>query len=146
MMWKPEPGPVEPTTNSVFVKVVECLHRRRVPGEAHRARLVHAADPVEFRCLELHRRHALQRRGGKAGVHHADDGAVLGRDVVEVVDGAHAAAAHHVLHHDVRIARNVPTHVAGERSRIDVVAAADAGRDGEVDGLAAIEIRHLVGR
>jgi hypothetical protein len=78
-------------------------------------------------------------------VDHADGSAVARRDREQMIGRAHAAAAHHVLHHDRRIARNVLAHVAGERTRINVVAAAGVGGDHEIDGLTLVEIRDLVG-
>src|SRR6516165_9588954 len=61
-----------------------------------------------------------------------DCGAVLGRDRVEVVGGAQAAGARHVLHHDIGIAR--------QQARDDVVTTARPVAHDQIDLLALIEI------
>ena len=64
-------------------------------------------------------------------MHHADDGAVLGRDAVEIVHRANAAGARHVLHDDVRLAGNVRAQIRRERVGIARIAAAGAGAHDE---------------
>src|SRR5262245_1085232 len=74
-----------------------------------------------------------------------DDGAVLGRKIVEVVDGAQAAGARHVLHHRGRVAWDEAHDVARHQPRIDVEAAAGAVTDDHGDLLALVEIGNAVG-
>src|SRR6516165_163652 len=69
-----------------------------------------------------------------------DCGAVLGRDRVEVVGGAQAAGARHVLHHDIGIARNVAAQMTRQQARDDVVTAARPVADDHIDLLALVEI------
>src|SRR5262249_19541064 len=75
----------------------------------------------------------------------ADDGAVLGRDVVEKIGGAQAAGAGHVLRDDRRIARDVPAEVARDHASVGVVAAPGAIADNEGDVAAAVEIGERIG-
>ena len=60
---------------------------------------------------------------------HADRGAVLRRDGIEVVGHLDAAGADHVLRHQHRIARDVRPHEAGQQPRLEIVAAADIDAD-----------------
>ena len=68
-------------------------------------------------------------------------GAILGRHLVDVVGGLEAAGARHVLRDELGIARNVATHMARQRARIDVIAAAGTKTDQQLDGFAGIKIR-----
>jgi hypothetical protein len=51
-----------------------------------------------------------------------------------------ASGARHVLRQDGRIPGNVLADMAGEVAGVEVVAAADRKPDGEVDGLALVEL------
>ena len=95
----------------------------------HRGLLGAAAEPEELGRVELRGARADQRLQRDAAAEHAERGAVLRRDVVEHVGGAHGARARRVLHDDGGIAGNVPAHVAGENAGIGVVAAAGAVPD-----------------
>ena len=66
-------------------------------------------------------------------IQHPDDGAVLRRDIVEIIGRADAAGAGHVLRHDVRLARQEPADMPGDQAAVGVVAAAWRGRDDEGD-------------
>jgi len=92
--------------------VLDLFHRGRVPGEQHGAVADEPPDPVELRRVRADARHAEKLVEEHRLVEDADDGAVLGGDVVEVVGAAHAAGARHVLHHDVRIAGKMCAKVA----------------------------------
>jgi hypothetical protein len=67
-----------------------------------------------------------------------------GRSVVEVVDRAQTAGARHVLHDHFRIAGNDVPEMARQQPGIDVVAAARAGADDQIDLLAPVEVRDRV--
>src|SRR6185295_3757941 len=82
---------------------------------------------------------------GKPLTHDADDGAVLRGDLCHVVGGRDAAAARHVDDHELRIARNVLAHEAGEEPRILVVVAAGCGAYHHANLLALVEIGHRLG-
>src|SRR5262249_21237307 len=69
----------------------------------------------------------------------ADGGAVLGREVVEIIDRAQAAGARHVLHDHARIAGNEPAEMARQEPRIGVVTAARPIADDQIDLLAPVE-------
>src|SRR5262249_12900033 len=56
-----------------------------------------------------------------------------------------AAGALHVLHHDRRVARDVLAQVPSDGPRIEVVAAADAVADVEVEGTAFVEVPRALG-
>jgi hypothetical protein len=62
-----------------------------------------------------------------------------------MVGGAEPARRRHVLRHDRGIARDVVAEMAGDRARIDVVAAADRGRDDQPHLLALVEIGDRIG-
>ena len=106
-----------------------------------------AIEPSQLHLagVELHAwiSHRLQRREGI--LDHSDDGAVLRRDVVEIVEHLQPAGAGHVLRHDARIAGDVLADVASHQPRLDVVLAAGADPDQHVDRLAAVEVRHRIG-
>ena len=74
-----------------------------------------------------------------------DHGAVLGRQIVEVVDGAKAARARHVLHDRSWIARDETDDVARHQPRIDVEAPASAVADDHRKLFALVEVRDAVG-
>ena len=114
------------------------------PGDADADLVVGAADPVELGRVELRALVAEQRIEAGAAADDAEGRAVLGADIVEPVGEPQAAGALHVLRHDVRIAGNVLAHVAREHARIEVVAAADAVADIEIDGLALVEVGHAL--
>ena len=120
--------------------VVERLHRRGVPGEAGADVVVGRADPVELQRVEPRALRRHQRLKRDRAVEGRDLGAVLRRRVVELVGEDQARGARHVLDDDVRIAGDVLAHVAGERARVQVVAAAGGEADADGDGLAAIEV------
>ena len=80
-----------------------------------------------------------ERFGDQARIERGDDGAVLGRVGVEIAHRRHAGRARHVLHDDVRIARDVAAEMARQQARILVVAAAGRIADHERDRLAFVE-------
>ena len=95
-----------------------------MPDEAHIGFAVGAADPVELCGVEL--RASLQHRRGRNPVErHADDGAVLGALIVDLVGHHHAARRRLVLHDDGRVARNVVHDLARQRARIEIVRTAN---------------------
>ena len=72
-------------------------------------------------------------------------GAVLRRLLKQMVGHLHTAGADHVLHHDVRIARNMLADMTACQPRIGVILAADPDADQQVDRLAFIKIGNVVG-
>ncbi len=142
-------GPVAPVAPQIVSFLQHVLELRDAGGlgdAADRDALLHVADPGEFGGLEARRvvtHQRLERDGVHEGGHHR---AVLRRDVVEPVGGGEPARAGHVLHDDVRIARDVPAKMARQHARIDVEAGRGFVADHDVDGLALVEIRNLVGR
>ena len=111
-----------------------------MPGHAHAHLVVGAADPGELGAVELHalgREHRIET--GAA----ADDGehrAVLRRDPIHPVGEPQAAGAFHVPRDDVRPSGDVLADVAGERAGVEIVAAADAVADIELDVPALVEL------
>src|SRR5262249_11710967 len=67
--------------------------------------------------------------------------AVLGGDVVEPIGEQQAAGAIHVLRGDDRIARDVLAEMTGDQACVDIVTAADAVADHQVDSLARVDVR-----
>src|SRR5262249_13102703 len=97
----------------------------------------YAADPAEARWIELRTLAVTEQRFERdAACESGEDGAVPRCGVVEIVDRTQAARARHVLHQNGRVVRNVARHVAGKRSRIEIVAAARTETTKNADGLA----------
>ena len=116
----------------------------RIPGNAHADLVIHAAEPIELGGIELRLGRAEQRIERSATADRAECRAVLGRDVVKPVREHEAAGAGHVFGNDRRIAGNETSHVPRQQTRIDVVAAAGAVADGEVDVFALVEVRRTL--
>ncbi len=76
---------------------------------------------------------------GGALIDAGNIGAVLRGCRINVVGRAHAAGSRHVLHDDVRVARDMIAHVAREQAGIEIIAAAGAETDHDVDRLALVE-------
>ena len=112
----------------------------RVPCHTDADLVIGAADPGELPRVELGGLRAQQRIERDAARNRAECGAVAGRDVVEPVRQPDAAGTLHVLGNDRRISRDMPSHVPGDHPGIDVVPAAHAVADIEVDGPALEEI------
>src|SRR4051794_17599281 len=112
---------------------------RLVPGYADADLIIGAADPGELVAVELRLLVSEQRIEASAAADGAEHRAVLGRDVVEPVSEAEAAGALHVLRRHRRIAGDVLAHVTRDQPGIDVIAAAHAVADHEIDVLAFIK-------
>src|ERR1044071_7373660 len=112
-----------------------------MPEQIHRSLSRRRAEPADLRGVELRlpvleewlKRHRVLKQ--------RDHGAVLWRDIVQVIGGAESAGGWHVLRHDGGIARNMLAKMFGDGARVDVVAAADRRADDEVEVLALVEIR-----
>src|SRR5262249_14951257 len=111
-----------------------------VPHDADAHLVVGAADPVELGAVELRGLAAEQRIKAGTAPDGAEHEAVLGCDVEEPVGEPQAAGAIHVLGRHHRIARDVFAEVTGDHSGVDVVAAAHAVADHQVDVLAFVEV------
>src|SRR5262249_15541894 len=120
--------------------VVPGFYRRGVPGDEYAGLVGAAAEPGEFRRVELHVGAADQRLHRHAAAEGADGQAVLRRDVVEKVRELQRTRAWHVLHHDRRVAGNVLRKMPRQDAGVGVVAAAGAVADDQVDVLAAVEV------
>src|SRR5262249_56402505 len=81
-----------------------------------------------------------------AAADYPEGGAVLGCDVVKPVGEHEAAGARHVLRNDGRIAWDEAPHVASQRTGIDIVSAARAVADVEIEALAPVELRRALRR
>ena len=98
-----------------------------------------AADIGELRRVVLHGGigERLLERGGF--YHDPERGAVLGRDLVEIIGGLEAAGARHVLRDQGRLSGDVLAQVARHHAAVEIVAAARGVADGDGDGLAGEE-------
>ena len=70
----------------------------------------------------------------------AHDGAVLGRDPVDIFFDLEPAGAGHVLHDDRRLAGNMVGEMANQQPRIDVVGRARARKDDHAELAALVEL------
>src|SRR5262249_30277649 len=82
------------------------------------------ADPGELSEIDVDLRRLDDRLSDEARIEDRHHGAVLRCGRVEITHRREAAGAGHVLHDDVRIARDVLADEAGDDARVDVVAAA----------------------
>ena len=126
--------------------VVESLHRRIRARDADVNIVIGAAEIMELAGIMFHRRQAEKRFKNDARLESADDRAILGRDIVNVVGGDIAARARHVGNDDVGIARHMLAHMAGDQPRIGVIAATGRGSDNDLNGFAAIEVFDILRR
>src|SRR6185436_8230405 len=115
------------------VEILEAGDAGLAPCGADAHLIVGAADPAEIGALELRALLAEKRLEGDGAADGAEGAAVARRCLREPVGEAQAAGAFHVARNDGRIARQVPAHVPSEQPRVDVVAAAYAVADVEVD-------------
>jgi hypothetical protein len=60
-----------------------------------------------------------------------------------MIGGPNPSGSWHVLHHEVRIAGNEPTHIAGQQTGVGIITAPGRNRDDEFNGLASIEVADL---
>src|SRR5437763_15948716 len=127
------------------VEVLEARDSGLAPRRAHAHLVVRAAEPAEFRGLELRALGAEQRIERDAAADGAEYRAVLRRRLVQPVRKSQASRAFHVLRHDHRIAGKLLSHVASEEPGIDIVAAAHAVADVELDHLAFVELALRLG-
>ena len=70
----------------------------------------------------------------------AEGGAILGREIVEIVGRDQAAGARHVLYDDGRIAGDIPADMARQQATKDVEAASRPIADHERNGFALVEL------
>src|SRR4029077_17762381 len=70
---------------------------------------------------------------------YAEGGAILRRGCIQVVGCSQAAGAHHVLHHDRRMARKESSDMTRNEPCRKIVTAAGSVADDEIDLAAAVE-------
>ncbi len=78
-------------------------------------------------------------------MHRGNDAAVLGRDVIDVVDGTLAAGAGHVLDDDAGLAGDMAVEMACQCPRRHIVAAARRCRHDQRQALALVKRRDILG-
>ena len=106
---------------------------------AHDHVAVRAAEPVELARIELNAAAAQNSLEGHAAIDDANDGAVLGGHIVDLVGRDQAAGAGHVLRHNQGLPGDVAPHVAGDQPTPQIIRPADAIADEHGHRLAAIE-------
>ena len=119
-----EPAPELPTTRPLAHHVLPRADAGGCPRNADARRLVDRTEPAELARIEARGGKAVERGVGHARMHHADDGAVLRRVVVEVVRRAQAPRARHVLHRDARLPGNVRGEIRRKSIRVTRITAA----------------------
>jgi hypothetical protein len=100
---------------------------------------------LELAGIELHARQSYRLQRRERVLDHPDGGAVARRDGGEIVGHLQPAGAGHVLRHHGRIARDMLADMPRHEPGPQVVLAAHADADQNVDRLAAIEIGNRSG-
>jgi hypothetical protein len=111
-----------------------------VPGGADVLQLADRADPVELERVVTRADGAEQRVHGDVVGERADGAAVAVGGGVDRRRRGEAARRRLVLCDEGRIARDMPAHVARQRAVVDVVTAAGAAADDQVDLPAFVEV------
>jgi hypothetical protein len=135
--------PTAPTgtdRNLALLGVLERLDANGVPCVEEAVRIGHAAEPLHAGGLETRAGAAEELVHRRVLIDGRNHGPVLRRTGIDEIGRADAASALHVLHHHSRLARDVLAQIAAERAGIEVVAAAHAEADDDLDGLALVEI------
>jgi hypothetical protein len=117
-------------------------HARFVGGEADTGLGDRRPQPGHLHGVEARLRHTRNRRARHALVEDADDGAVLGRHIIDVVRGREPAGARHVLRYHGGIARQVIADMAGHQPPEQVIGTGHAAADDHADSLAG-KVRRL---
>ena len=124
---------------------LEILHRgdrRRQAQEHEPDLLLRRPDPVELGG-EVTRSLVpgiKQRLDAGAASDHSDLGAVLVRDVVEIVRRHHAAGARHVLHDHERMPRQMTGQERTASRAVEFVTVVAGAADHELDLLSGVEL------
>jgi len=114
----------------------------RIPERLENAFVSDAADPCEFGGIEaLALSAAEQPLHRQSAIEGADDGAVLGREIVDVIGGFDRPGPGHVLRYDRGIAGDVLAHVARKHAGIEIVTAARREADQDLHDPSFVEIR-----
>ena len=125
-------------------RIIPGLYLRLLRHRADAELIGGGTDPGELARVILHFRRADERLHGNTASEGAEDRAVLGSSVEEIIGGGDASRARHVLHDDLRRAGHMLAHVPGDGARIDVVAATRAVADDHRHRLAPIKIGDLI--
>jgi hypothetical protein len=95
---------------------------------------------VHLAHIEAHASVTKQDLERDRPLHGADDGAIFGRDLIDIVRGNDRAGTRPVLHDDRRLTRNMPSQVTRYRTRSEIVAAADIRPDHDINRLSLVEL------
>src|SRR5262249_15360402 len=141
-----EPTPEPPTVNSCSSASCQVLMRdvcqaMQIAVLASRLPIQLMRSGSNFRSLD-----SVKRGERHARMHQSQHGAVLGRDRVEIVHGANAAGAGHVLDDDAGIARDVLAQERRKRARVAGVTTARIGAEDPRDLAALVEVVAGAGR
>ena len=118
--------------------ILDFLGLRAASRKQHRTVAKNAPDPLEFGGVYSEFRRAEDLVEVDRLIQHANRRAVLARHIVEIIGGADAARAGHVLRDDGWTAVQMPSDMARDQAAIGIVAAADRGPDHEGDGFAFV--------
>ena len=124
----------------VLLQIGESLDLRRMPRHCQADVAVHAAEPGEFERIDVDLVLAEHRLERQAAPDRAHDGAVLGRNPVDVLFDLEPTGTQHVLHNDDWLARNVVAEVACQHAGVNVVGRAGAGKDQHGQLAALVEL------
>ena len=139
-----EPGPRPPSVNSCCSVSAIVL----IFGLPSRAQTVRSLAPLPSQVNFVTSKPAppgrAEQRRNHRRARQRNDGAVLGRDVVDMACGAQAAGARHVLHHDARLPGNVLAEIVRDHARVEIEAAAGRVAGDQRHRLALVEVRDRV--
>jgi hypothetical protein len=102
--------------------------------------IISDAQPGDVAEVDLDGFRLHQRLRHQAGIEGHDRAAVARQRGVEIAHRGKRSGAGRILDDDGRVARNMFSEVAGDRTRVDVVPAARGKSDHDGDGLALVEI------
>ena len=126
--------------------IVDGLHARRMPGDQHVGHRGDGAEPVEPAGVVFDLFGPQKLGDDDGGQRHAYHRAVFGGHVVHVIGRLGAARPRHVLDDGGGVAGNVPCHMPGQNTGVEIVSAAWRHRDHEGYSVAFIEIGNGVRR
>ena len=103
-----------------------------------------AADPVEFRGVEIDALDAHGLVGGQAILHEGDHAAVFRRHIRQIIGHEQPRGADHVLRHGLWLAGNVLADMARHKPHLQIIFAAGAHAHHDDEIAPAVEVLDVI--